>query len=527
MKKVLIILSVLFCWVNSYSQNIQRTSNKNTIVIYNGVVGADSATIYNYGFLDTAQANFGWLKNQAGAQIRVNNEIWMRSSCKCQWVKQSAGGITPGTFTGVDSITVDTTYKLICQWIGGNPTCYPILADSVRIVGDTSVCVYISGVGTCLPSSGDNITVIGGIDSVVVSGVNLCWYPHSIAPTPVCVSLNNSGAPASTFFLTGDSLYYVIGDPSGNPLDSASSLFVTVVPEPLSRATIRGNSPLDSIFVGFDETGLPFNNSYLVSTAGVSLVGTTLTITAPIYWVYYGADSSELVNQVFSISTASAGDVRIDVIWIDSLGVFQKTVGTPDTAIAVAPLIDYNGIVVAYANIDGNTITVNGVSSFQGNGVVYTQGIGVNNGQAKTDSLNFGYNETTRNLTLTGTYISNNAGGVALSLIGGSAVRANNGNGILYLDASQNNATSEVQLRTGASYQNRLILKPSGNVLIGTNSTTDIPSAILTLVDSTKGFLVNRVTGALMAAIASPATGLLVYNLDSTAFCYYTGSAWG
>lgn len=267
-------------------------------------------------------------------------------------------------------------------------------------------------------------------------------------------------------------------------------------------------------------------NSYLIRTSGVGVSGTTLTVTAPIYWVYRGADSSELSNQVFTISTASAGDVRTDIIWIDSLGVFRKTAGTPDSAIAVAPQIDYNGIVVAYANIDGSTITTTPVSTFQGNGVVFTQGVGVNNGQAETDSANFSYDETTRNLTLTGKYISNTVGGVAYQLLGGSAVRAFQGNGRLYLDGYNDNTQSSVYLRTGATYQHITALNNTGQFWVGSSASTPDASAKIDVSSTTQGALLPRMTTAQRLAISSPANGLLVYDNELNSLFQYNGSDW-
>ena len=59
-----------------------------------------------------------------------------------------------------------------------------------------------------------------------------------------------------------------------------------------------------------------------------------------------------------------------------------------------------------------------------------------------------------------------------------------------------------------------------------TGATAD-GSAILDVSDTAKGMLVPRMTNAHMLAIASPATGLLVYKTDGAAgFYYYTGSAW-
>ena len=52
------------------------------------------------------------------------------------------------------------------------------------------------------------------------------------------------------------------------------------------------------------------------------------------------------------------------------------------------------------------------------------------------------------------------------------------------------------------------------------------PSAALSITDTSKGVLVPRLTAAQMAAIASPANGLLVYNTSVNAFHFWNGSAW-
>jgi hypothetical protein len=51
-------------------------------------------------------------------------------------------------------------------------------------------------------------------------------------------------------------------------------------------------------------------------------------------------------------------------------------------------------------------------------------------------------------------------------------------------------------------------------------------SAILTLTSTTQGFLPPRMTTAQRDAIASPATGLMIYNTTSNKHQGYNGSTW-
>lgn len=64
----------------------------------------------------------------------------------------------------------------------------------------------------------------------------------------------------------------------------------------------------------------------------------------------------------------------------------------------------------------------------------------------------------------------------------------------------------------------------AGNV--GIKDTVDIPSAALHVGTTTQGFLPPRLTSAQQDAISSPATGLVIFNTDSSKLRYYTGASW-
>jgi len=68
------------------------------------------------------------------------------------------------------------------------------------------------------------------------------------------------------------------------------------------------------------------------------------------------------------------------------------------------------------------------------------------------------------------------------------------------------------------------IVNTTGNVLI--NTITDIPSSKLTVESTTQGFLPPRMTTVQRNAIASPATGLIVYDTDLLSEFQYNGTAW-
>jgi hypothetical protein len=67
------------------------------------------------------------------------------------------------------------------------------------------------------------------------------------------------------------------------------------------------------------------------------------------------------------------------------------------------------------------------------------------------------------------------------------------------------------------------------NVKISNSTATITPlaSAVLQIESTTKGFLPPRMTEAQRDLIASPATGLIIYNTTTNVLNFYNGSAWG
>jgi hypothetical protein len=67
----------------------------------------------------------------------------------------------------------------------------------------------------------------------------------------------------------------------------------------------------------------------------------------------------------------------------------------------------------------------------------------------------------------------------------------------------------------------------AANAQVGIGTTTPNASAALDVTSTTKGVLTPRMTQAQRTAIASPATGLLVYQTDATTgYYYFNGVAW-
>jgi hypothetical protein len=63
-----------------------------------------------------------------------------------------------------------------------------------------------------------------------------------------------------------------------------------------------------------------------------------------------------------------------------------------------------------------------------------------------------------------------------------------------------------------------------GNVGIGTTSPS--ASSLLDMTSTTKGLLMPRMNSVQRTSIASPANGLMVYDITTNSFWYYNSSAW-
>jgi hypothetical protein len=80
------------------------------------------------------------------------------------------------------------------------------------------------------------------------------------------------------------------------------------------------------------------------------------------------------------------------------------------------------------------------------------------------------------------------------------------------------------QLAFGSAGSLRMTIASTGNVLI--NTTTDVASSKLTIESTTQGFLPPRMTTIQKNAIASPATGLMVYDTTLNLISVYNGTMW-
>ena len=97
----------------------------------------------------------------------------------------------------------------------------------------------------------------------------------------------------------------------------------------------------------------------------------------------------------------------------------------------------------------------------------------------------------------------------------------------IYIEGANNSGfTTNISLG-GSSNLAKISFYGNNNIYVGqANASENIPSALIAMGSTTKGFLPPRMTNAQKLAIASPATGLVVYDTTLNKLCVRTASSW-
>jgi hypothetical protein len=193
-----------------------------------------------------------------------------------------------------------------------------------------------------------------------------------------------------------------------------------------------------------------------------------------------------------------------------------------------------NNSIVIY---DGGTATNRigyGVSGTSGGGVLFSRGTGLWMGMVQDANTMTAANayiafDTTKinvNKEIVTTYLGNvltlgtstsTRNGLGITAGVGTQIFAGTGNNIVFGIA---NDASNLTLSNSALN----IFSATKN--IGINTGVDIASSKLTIESTTQGFLPPRMTTTQKNAIASPATGLMVYDTTLNLISVYNGTTW-
>ena len=264
-------------------------------------------------------------------------------------------------------------------------------------------------------------------------------------------------------------------------------------------------------------SGIGFQSNGLAYIAKYSSTKIAYKIANPNDWLF----SCEVPGDIAFLSDSAAGKIK----WAGG------GVPTPQMTLTAAGrlllgtttestfILDINGTIRAQqlatfvadvlftrtTSTDTNLLinAISGKNSF----VRFTNATSISSGGFIATHNSFGY----------GTYLPNQ-----LNITGGSggvAFRTNNADNIRFYATNIDGDFSTIQFNLFAS---------SGNIHLQNGGTyTDIASARLAINSTTQGFLPPRMTTTERNAIASPATGLVVYDTTLSTLNVYNGSTWG
>lgn len=164
----------------------------------------------------------------------------------------------------------------------------------------------------------------------------------------------------------------------------------------------------------------------------------------------------------------------------------------------------------------GYLVDISGTTRISGSELRLDNGTtGTINLYSATPSIQFASSDPTnyRLYRSATTMILNSGGFINLQIGGNGGYQIDAANGHIFRSAIAGSAVL-ARLDTG------------GSLSIGKGSTAAVASSILELSSTTKGFLPPRMTNAQMVAIATPASGLMVYDTTNNKLNYYNGTAW-
>lgn len=153
MKKIYILLLVLLsAGIACFGQNgwvPQNIGGPSVWVHARGLIGADSALVYNTNFADTTTANLGIIDAVPGAVIRTGNILWLRNSDATQWLQSGAG-----------SLNIDTTNTILHE---GDGSINDPLISYVRISQQAGNAIDTFPDGIYSPTFVQNGLISGGL----------------------------------------------------------------------------------------------------------------------------------------------------------------------------------------------------------------------------------------------------------------------------------------------------------------------------------------------------------------------------
>jgi hypothetical protein len=389
------------------------------------------------------------------------------------------GTVTVGVLagTGTRAVLADATGVLSATAIGTG------VLTALGVNTGTAGSFVVNGGALGTPASG-TVTNLTGTASININGTIGATTPNTGAFT----SLTNTSQVLTSAATTG------VG------FDAASSTLTT---GSLARLAMTGTAAASNT-----KTGLTITSSGANATSSQTVTGQTISVT-----------NTGTTNTNVGLNVTASGATN------NYAALFTGYVGI-GTSAPVYPL-HISGSAAGIINLLRASNTTTGISG--------TLGIG-------TSGWVFSNTANAPKLTINDD-ATNNAVVIAngqLQIASGLHIIGSGGTADLILKSNTSGSVGysvKLQGYNGGGWQDVLTLpnKSSGNIdlllvnnggSVGIGTTSPVASSLLDITSTTKGLLIPRMTTTQMNAIASPATGLQVYNTDLNKNKLYNGTAW-
>jgi hypothetical protein len=329
---------------------------------------------------------------------------------------------------------------------------------------------------------------------------------------------------------------------SGGPITTSGTITTAMATNKLIGRSTAGSGVMEEITVG---TGLSLSGGTLTAAGGGITINTT-TISS-------GTIDRALFQGAGNVVQQDAGFVWNNTDKRLILGADQTSVDTNPRLVVVGKNASGTTTLAAFHNLTGNSnALVIRSDGFMGFGALpysifkYRFNLGTNDNifisNFQGTAIGAGNDTQTANLPLrlisTSLRIVNPAvlGGVTnLTLGNNNSQNGNNAFGIniattLCTSPGSDNAVITAADRV-AGQAGIVIVSENGtrhifSDIVGINTITPNESAALDITSTSRGFLPPRMTTALRDLIATPATGLTIFNTDNNTINQRTSSAW-
>ena len=383
--------------------------------------------------------------------------------------------------------------------------------------------------GTTTPVITLNVPTASATNRGALSSADWTMF-NSKVPSTRTLTINGTTQDLSadrTFTISSTNIYNTDGSLTGARTLTLNSNPLTIAGTSSTRFHANGNVGIGTtIDAGYklDVVGSDARiNEITVGRGGGSGAGNTAIGKNALLSNLIGTNNTAVGNNALALNQGAANTA------VGNGALLDNVTGVANTAVGVTALS---------SNTANNNTAVGGYALYLNTTGGQNTAIGTNASESNTTGINnvaIGYialasnTTTSQNVAVGHSSLRNNIAGSNTALGFGAGynggTNANTtGTNNIFIGTNAIGVSATDSNRTWIGNASTATTWLGGNVLIGTTSSA--ASAILQADSTTRGFLPPRMTTTEKNAIASPASGLVVYDTTLNALNFYNGTAW-